>query len=178
MPVPATSPTSDAARPSTDPGPVAARLRLGATRLARRLRQEVEVELTPSLHSALVSVRVHGPLTLGELAQIERVTPPTVTKLVGRLEEQGLVDRHADPDDRRVCRVAATTRGEALLAESREAKNAWLAQRLDQLMPEDVAVLDRAAALIEAVVEDRLTTPGDADGETAAAPTSDPAGGR
>ena len=128
---------------------VAAGLRLSTTRLARRLRTEAEIGLTPSLLSALAVVHVHGPLTLGALAELEGIAPPTVTKIVGKLQEQDLVERIADPADRRVCRVETTTAGEELLARSRERKTAWLADRLDGLAPEDLAVLEHAARIID-----------------------------
>jgi DNA-binding MarR family transcriptional regulator len=76
---------------------------------------------------------VHGPMTLGALADHERVAPPTVTKVVGKLEELGLVVRQADASDRRVCRVTITDAGTALLAEVRQRKDVWLAARLAQL---------------------------------------------
>lgn len=133
---------------------VAASLRLATTRLARRLRREADVALTPSLLSALSMVYLHGPLTLGALAELEWVTPPTVTKLVGRLEEAGLVERACDPDDRRVHRVTITGEGEALLAASRERKNAWLAERLSRLDADDLECLGRAGELIDRVLAD------------------------
>ena len=120
-----------------------------ATRLARRLRQEAEVDLTPSMLSALAMVHVNGPLTLGELADLERVTPPTVTKIVGRLQDHELVERLPDAEDRRVCRVRTTTEGESLLAESRARKNAWLAERLAPLDREALASLARASRTID-----------------------------
>lgn len=132
-----------------DTAELAARLRLSATRLARRLRQEADVELTPSMLSALAMVHVHGPLTLGALAELERVTPPTVTKIVGRLEDHELVERLPDPDDRRVCRVRTTGTGDALLAASRERKNAWLAERLAPLDAASRESLAEASRLID-----------------------------
>ena len=81
---------------------IAASLRLSATRLARRLRQESDTGLTPSQLSALAAIEHDGPLTLGALADHERVAPPTVTRVVAKLEADGLVARTADPDDRRV----------------------------------------------------------------------------
>lgn len=161
------SPTSSHrthAAPAADE--VAAGLRLSTTRLARRLRTEAEIGLTPSLLSALAVVHVHGPLTLGALAELEGIAPPTVTKIVGKLQEQYLVERIADPADRRVCRVETTTAGEELLARSRERKTAWLADRLDGLAPEDLAVLEHAARII-----DELLT-----ADRAARDTSPPAG--
>ena len=112
---------------------IAARLRLSATRLARRLRQESNAGLSPSQQSALAVIANHGPLTLGALADHERVAPPTITKVVSKLECDGLVTRTPDPADRRVCRVAISPAGDALLEESRRRKTAWLTARISQL---------------------------------------------
>jgi DNA-binding MarR family transcriptional regulator len=112
---------------------IAASLRLSATRLARRLRQESDAGLTPSQLSALAAIQNEGPLTLGALADHERVAPPTVTRVVTKLETDGLVQRTADAEDRRVSRVATTTAGDALLAELRKRKTAWLTARLAEL---------------------------------------------
>ena len=112
---------------------IAARLRLSATRLARRLRQESNAGLSPSQQSALAVIANHGPLTLGTLADHERVAPPTITKVVSKLECDGLVTRTPDPADRRVCRVAISAAGDALLEESRRRKTAWLTARISQL---------------------------------------------
>src|SRR3712207_4690713 len=94
-------------------------LRLAVMRLARRLRQQAEGDVTPSQHAALASVDRFGPLTLGELAAVEQVQPPTMTKIVTKLEELGFVVREADPRDRRVARVRLSEAGQAYLAESR-----------------------------------------------------------
>src|SRR3954463_13173220 len=84
-----------------DLGGLAARLRLVITRTARRLRQQAGTDLGPSQLSALASVERHGPLTPSELARIERIQRPSATRIVARLEEAGLVERVADPTDRR-----------------------------------------------------------------------------
>jgi DNA-binding MarR family transcriptional regulator len=81
---------------------LAARLRLGVTRLARRLRQEAEAGLSPSTLAALASIERLGPLTMSELCAVERVQPPSMTRIVSGLAEAGLVNRTADPADRRV----------------------------------------------------------------------------
>ncbi len=128
---------------------LAAELRLSVTRLARRLRQAADMGLSPSLLSARAIVHVHGPLTLGALAELEGVSPPTVTRVVNRLEGDGLVERVVDPDDKRVCRVVTTDRGEALLHASRERKTAWLAERLVALDTDQLADLAAAAAVLE-----------------------------
>jgi DNA-binding MarR family transcriptional regulator len=112
---------------------MAASLRLSATRLARRLRQESDAGLTPSQLSALASIQNEGPLTLGALADHERIAPPTVTRVVSKLEADGLVQRAPDPGDGRIWRVSTTAKGDALLAELRKRKNAWLAGRLAEL---------------------------------------------
>ncbi len=155
MPITSSSRSTAASAPTitADVAQLAARLRLSTTRLARRLRAEAEANLTPSLHSALAMVHVHGPLTLGTLAELEGIAPPTVTKIVGKLEEQELVERIADDDDRRVCRVATTQNGEELLAASRERKNAWLAARMAALSDDQLAVLDAASALIDQLIQ-------------------------
>lgn len=130
---------------------VAARLRLSATRLARRLRQESASGRTPSQLSALASIEQHGPLTLGALAEHERVAPPTITNIVAKLEADGLVIRHIDPADRRFARVAVTPTGAALLAEIRRRKTTWLAGRIADLDPEQRARLAAALDALDAL---------------------------
>jgi DNA-binding MarR family transcriptional regulator len=139
---------------------VAAGLRLSTTRLARRLRTEAEIGLTPSLLSALAVVHVHGPLTLGALAELEGIAPPTVTKIVGKLQDQALVERIGDAADRRVCRVVTTDAGEQLLARSRARKTAWLAARLDGLPERDLVLLARASELIDELLASDRVHPG------------------
>ncbi|MDP1820582.1 MAG: MarR family transcriptional regulator [Acidimicrobiales bacterium] len=124
---------------------MAARLRLSATRLARRLRREADTGFTPSQLSALATVHHHGPLTLGALADHERVAPPSITKIAAKLEADGFIERVPDADDRRVTRVATTGAGDALIAESRRRKTTWLALRIRQLDADQQARL--AAAL-------------------------------
>lgn len=112
---------------------IAASLRLSAARLARRLRQESDAGLTPSQLSALAAIENEGPLTLGALADHERVSPPTITRVVTKLEADGLVHRTPDTEDRRISRVQTTDAGDALLAELRKRKNAWLTDRIREL---------------------------------------------
>lgn len=128
---------------------IAARLRLSATRLARRLRREAGSGLSPSQGSALAAVHNNGPLTLRELADHERVAPPTITKVIGFLEAEGLVVRSIDPGDRRVSRVATTKAGEALVAESRRRKTAWLTTQVGELSPADQARLAEALDVLD-----------------------------
>lgn len=129
------------------------RLRMVVTRLARRLRQQGESAASPTQLAALATIERDGPLTLGTLAAIERVRPPTITAAVGRLEEQGLVHRRIDARDRRVARVAITSHGRRLLAESRSRKTAYLEQQLAALSADERATLAQAATILERVLE-------------------------
>jgi DNA-binding MarR family transcriptional regulator len=131
---------------------VTARLRLSATRLARILRQQADMGLTPSQLSALATVDRAGPLTLGALADIEHVAPPSITKVVDKLESRGLVERRVDPADGRVRLVAQTPDGTALLAESRARKDAWLATRLGALDPDELHRLAGALDALESII--------------------------
>jgi DNA-binding MarR family transcriptional regulator len=131
---------------------LAGRLRLVIARTARRLRQEAGTELSPSLTAALATIYRHGPMTPSEVAQRERIQRPTVTRLLARLEESGLVQRTPDPTDRRSSLVACTPEGRALIEELRTRKTAYLARRLERLDPEERATLERAAAILEKVL--------------------------
>jgi DNA-binding MarR family transcriptional regulator len=132
---------------------LAAQLRLVITRTARRLRQQAGTDLGPSQTSALASVERHGPLTPSELARIECVQRPTATRIVARLEEAGLVERVADPTDGRSFTVSINADGRALMNKLRTRKNAYLARRLRGLDQEDLATLERAAEILEDLLE-------------------------
>jgi len=131
---------------------LAAHLRVVIARTARRLRQESGVDLSPSLTAALGTIERRGPLTPSELATIERVQRPTATRIIARLEENGLIDRAADPADRRSSLVSVTPDGRALLRRLRANKDAFLARRLERLEPDELVVLDRAAEILERVL--------------------------
>jgi DNA-binding MarR family transcriptional regulator len=107
------------------------------------------------MQAALATIERHGPLTPSELAARERIQRPTATRLVARLEEDGLIARTADPVDRRSFLIALTPEGEALLREVRTRKDAFLAERLRRLSPEDRATLNRAADLLEDLLQDQ-----------------------
>src|SRR3954465_13295724 len=127
-------------------------LRESIMRLNRRLRQARAVgDLTFSQLSALTSLQRAGALTPRELADIERVQPPTMTKIVGKLEERGLVARTPHPTDGRQVILAATEEGRAVYAQFERARNEWLAQQLAQLDPEDRDTLSRAAEILQQV---------------------------
>jgi DNA-binding MarR family transcriptional regulator len=149
----ATTSARSAAHP-TDLGELSARLRLAIARTARRLRQEAGTDLSPSLASALATIERHGPLTPSELADVERVQRPTATRVVAKLEHAGLADRAEDPSDGRVSLVSASREGRVLLRRLRTRKDAYLARRLGELDPREVAALERAAGVLERLLED------------------------
>ena len=128
---------------------LAPRLRLAIVRTARRLRQEAGTELSPSLTAALSTVERHGPLTPGEVAMRERIERPTATRVLARLEEQGLIDRMPDVRDGRSSLLTASKAGRDLLAELRTRKTAFLAARIEDLDADDRATLERAAVILE-----------------------------
>lgn len=152
---PATTPTDSSGTGSVDPeeAALAARLRLAVTRLHRSLRQQAEGGLTPSQASALAGVARLGSPTLGALAARESVQPPSMTRIVGGLEELGYVTRVADPSDRRVTRLTITPSGEAVLLHNRSLKDAFLAERVTSLGPSDRAALEDLTALLERLVD-------------------------
>jgi DNA-binding MarR family transcriptional regulator len=124
-------------------------LRLVVLRLSRRLRQEAVGEITPSQLSALTVVAKHGEVTLGELAAIERIAPPSMTRIAARLEEQGFVERRVDPTDRRVARLAPSDAGLELLSMIRTRRDAYLASRLREFTDEERRILEDAVPLLE-----------------------------
>ena len=130
----------------------ASQLRMAIVRTARRLRQEAAAEtadLSPTAVAALASVDRHGPLTPSELAGIERVKRPTMTRTLAYLEGEGLVERTPDPADGRSALVTINAAGRDQLRRLRRRKNAYLARRMRDLPAEDVATLERAAAILE-----------------------------
>ena len=139
--------------PLTD---AAARLRMAIVRTARRLRQEAAVEssgLTPTSTAALATIDRHGPLTPSELAELEMVKRPTVTRTLGCLDREGLIERTPDPSDGRSALVAVNSAGRERLRRLRGRKNAYLAKRMRDLPAEDVATLERAAEILEGMLE-------------------------
>lgn len=133
---------------------LASRLRLAVTRMARRLRQQGDPALSPSLVAALSTIERLGPLTPSELAEAERVQRPTVTRVAARLVDAGLVQRTSDEHDARVARLAVTAEGRRVLKALRTRKTAYLARRLERLDAEDRAALERAAEVLERLLDE------------------------
>jgi DNA-binding MarR family transcriptional regulator len=123
-------------------------------RLSRRMRQERDdVGLSATHIAALATLERHGPLPLGELAALEKVAPPSMTRVVARLAESGLVDRERHTGDRRQVFITLTVQGRQLLAADRRRRDEWLSARLSELPDADrkalaavIGVLDRLAS--------------------------------
>jgi DNA-binding MarR family transcriptional regulator len=145
MPPPAIAGTVDL----SDPAEGLDRLRLVLLRLSRRIRANSVGELTPSQLAVFVSVAKHGPCTVGRLAELEHVQPPSASKIVAALEERGLVERTVDPDDRRCALIASTEAGRTYLDEVRAAGRSWLASRLATLDHDDGTTLATALPALE-----------------------------
>jgi DNA-binding MarR family transcriptional regulator len=133
---------------------VADALHSAAIHLLRGVRKEDErTGVGPARLSALSVLVFAGPMRLTELARIEQVKPPTMTKVIAGLEAAGLVRRRVDVEDARAVRLAATARGTKLLQEGRRRRVARLAAALDALAFDELDVLARAAAIVERISE-------------------------
>ncbi|MEU4778752.1 MarR family transcriptional regulator [Micromonospora echinofusca] len=134
------------------PAQLAPQLRDAITRLNRRVRQARPVgDLTVTQLSALTSLRLAGALTPRELADVERVQPPTMTKIVAKLEERGLVQRTPHPTDGRQVILAATEGGRAVLDQFERVRDEWLARRLAELTEAERDTLRQAAEILQQV---------------------------
>jgi DNA-binding MarR family transcriptional regulator len=134
---------------SADVSETAGRLRISVARLARLLRRQNLDSLGATLDAALASLDREGPLTLGELAAIEQIAPPSVTRIATKLEDAGLVVRRFDGHDRRVCRLELTADGRRHVIDNRSRRHAWLAGRLEQLPADELAKLESALDVLE-----------------------------
>ncbi|GII79592.1 MarR family transcriptional regulator [Sphaerisporangium rufum] len=129
---------------------LAAALRVSLARLNRRLRRQSGAHsLTPTQLATLVAVERHSGITPGALAELEKMQPPSMTRVIAALEERGLLDRTAHATDRRQVTVSLTEEGRVLLREERRRKEAWLVQRLGELTPEERTTLRAAAPILE-----------------------------
>jgi DNA-binding MarR family transcriptional regulator len=133
----------------------AAALEESVTRLAHVLLRESAAGLSRSAASVLARLRAEGPQRVTDLAAWESVSQPSMTALVGRLADHGLVERLGDPADRRAVLVALTEEGRARLRERRDARAEALARRMEILSAPERRLLDRAAALLQRLAEVR-----------------------
>jgi len=125
------------------------RLRLVLLRLARRIRTNSSGRITPSQLAVLATVVRHERLTVGQIAEYEHVKPPSASKIVGALEQGGLVERRIDPGDRRCAHIGATPEGIAYLDAVRAAGRTWLASQLGTLDSDEVAAIEAALPALE-----------------------------
>jgi DNA-binding MarR family transcriptional regulator len=129
----------------TDAVAIADALRPALLRIGRELRREARaVGVSPEQVSLLVSIKYSPGIGVRELAARERVTPPALTKHVDRLERDGLVARTPSPEDRRRVGLTLTDEGQRVLRRVRSRRTAWLASRLNELDPEELAAVDAA----------------------------------
>ena len=141
----------------TDAG-LAIAMRISISRLARRLKVEQRLGVggsDPVLSdiqlAALAALERHQAMTPGELAEHEKVQPPSMTRVIAVLEERNLVQRAAHPTDRRQVVLTVTAEGRALVNRVRRRREAWLAQRLQELTPDQRQILQAAAPILEKI---------------------------
>jgi DNA-binding MarR family transcriptional regulator len=129
-------------------------VRMATFRLARRLRAQRAVDtMSDGQFAVLAALKVHGPHTLGELADRERVSAPSMTRTVGALEEAGYLSRTPADDDRRKVTIDLTDAGVEVVAETVRRRDAWLEEALGELSKADRALLVRAADVMRRLAE-------------------------
>ncbi|WP_036282783.1 MarR family winged helix-turn-helix transcriptional regulator [Microbacterium sp. oral taxon 186] len=130
----------------------AADLRMATFRLARRLRSQRAVDtMSDAQFAVLAALSVHGQHTLGELADRERVSAPSMNRTVNCLEESGYLTRTTDTDDRRKVNIALTDAGRSVVEETVRRRDSWLEDALAELTPSQRDVLRSAAELMREV---------------------------
>jgi DNA-binding MarR family transcriptional regulator len=133
---------------------LAALLRPSLLRLTRLIRsQRVDISVTLTQIAAMGTRVKHGPMSAGELAAFEKVQPPSMTKVLANLEERGLVRRDAHPTDKRQAIISVTDAGRELLDRERRSRDAWLAQRLAELSPEERTLLRDVVTVLDKLAE-------------------------
>jgi DNA-binding MarR family transcriptional regulator len=148
--------TSKRTSPTREVGRVADRLHSAAIHLLRRLRVEDEALGISAPRLSLLSVLVFaGPKRIGELARVEQVEPPTISRLVDGLVRDGLAVREPDPDDARAVRVRATPTGARTLRRGRARRVETLQTRLAALSPTELATLGEGVEVLERILRDR-----------------------
>jgi len=124
------------------------RLRMTLGRLGRVLRQQTDEDLSYALTSLLFTIGRLQPATASELAEAERVTPPSVSRSLRRLESLKLIERSPDAHDGRVTRVRLTRAGLTQRATILSTRDVWLSEHLSQLTQDELdLILDALPAL-------------------------------
>lgn len=125
-------------------------LRLACMRISRRVRFESTDEIAPHQFSVLSRLEA-GPLTPRQLADIEKVSAPSMTRTVGHLVDQGMAERHDDPDDGRRVLVELTEEGHAVLLEARRRRGRWMSERVGELSADEQATLAAATEILRGI---------------------------
>ncbi|WP_405371589.1 MULTISPECIES: MarR family winged helix-turn-helix transcriptional regulator [unclassified Microbacterium] len=142
-----TSPSDDLAHAASD-------LRMATFRLARRLRSERAVDsMSDGQFAVLAALKVHGPHTLGELAERERVSAPSMNRTVNCLEELAYISRTPDETDRRKVNIDLTDAGREVVVETVRRRDSWLGTVLEELSPDQRATLAKAAEIMQEAAE-------------------------
>jgi DNA-binding MarR family transcriptional regulator len=118
------------------------------------LMREVPSDLSRTAASVLARLKGEGPLRVTTLAASEHVAQPSMSMLVQRLVDRGLVDRLEDPEDRRASRIAITELGKLLLDERAQARSSWLRERLTRLEADERDTLAHALVLLDRLLDD------------------------
>lgn len=147
-----TSPSYAALRPAAVSS-LAGELRLACMRISRRVRYESTDTIAPHHFSVMCRLE-EGARTPGELADIERVSAPSMTRTVAGLVELGWVERAADPTDRRQVILSLTDRARQVLRDTRRKRDAWMVVRVARLAPEEQAILQQAATILTKVASE------------------------
>ncbi|MGP3533942.1 MarR family winged helix-turn-helix transcriptional regulator [Microbacterium sp. RD1] len=146
--------TSNTPPDSTDLSAEASDVRMATFKLARRLRAERAIDTMSDAQFAVLAVlKMHGPHTLGQLAERERVSAPSMNRTVGALEEAGYLTRSQADDDRRKVTIDLTPEGRAVVVETVRRRDAWLESALADLPASERRALARAAAVMRKLVE-------------------------
>ena len=132
---------------------LAGELRLACMRISRRVRFESTHLVAPHQFSVLCRLE-EAPRTPSELAEIEKVSAPSMTRTVAALVERGLVERTADPADGRQVILSLTRDATTLLKDIRRKRDAWMSVRVSHLTPEEQDVLRQASAILTRVASE------------------------
>lgn len=144
-PAPPTTPEAALATEASD-------FRMATFRLARRLRSQRAVDsMSDGQFAVLAAISVHGLHTLGELADRERVSAPSMNRTVNCLEEAGYVSRTPDANDRRKVNIDLTDEGRAVVAETVRRRDSWLEHAFESLSPDQRDTLRAAAEIMREV---------------------------
>ena len=124
-----------------------------ASRSRARSSRSTSDRITPSQRSVLGTVYREGPVTVGQVAELEHIQPPAASRILTTLEQLGLVERMPDPNDRRSSRVVVTPAGTEMVIELSAAGRGWLAEQLAQLDTNDVDRIADALPALERLLD-------------------------